>query len=198
MSADRSTRPRGGPPADIPTFSVVVTSRGDPRALRSLLAGLLPTCAAHGVQALVVRAGPVDEALALADEHPGARFLHPADDDAPDVALRSAGMAAADGDVVLFGSDRDPSLPGRLLHLLRSQGVPAPGAEDQLPARPLQGGAPLQEPEDGASPVSRQDLLSRDAPEPDECQPRPPQHPAAWTASPPATASSSSVPAPAG
>lgn len=198
MSADRPTRHRGNSPPDTPAFSVVVTSRGDPGKLRSLLAGLLPLCAAHGVQAVVVRAGPVEEALALADEHPGARFLHPADDRAPDAALRSAGMAAADGDVVLFGSDGDPSLPARLLHLLRSQGALAPGAEDPLPARPRPDGGTLQGPDDGASPVSRQDLTSRDTPEPHACKPRPQQHPAAWTASRPATASSSSVPAPAG
>ncbi|MEW5931367.1 MAG: hypothetical protein AB1941_28200 [Gemmatimonadota bacterium] len=198
MSADRSTRPRGSSPPDTPAFSVVVTSREDPEALRSLLAGLLPLCAAHGVQAVVVRAGPVEEALALADEHPGARFLHPADGGAPDAALRSAGMAAADGDVVLFGSDRDPSLPARLLHLLRSQGVSAPRAEDPLPARPRPDGDALQGTDDGASPASRQDLNSREIPEPHACNRRPQQHPAAWTASPSATASSSSAPAPAG
>lgn len=198
MSADRSTRSRTGRPADTPTFSLVVTSRGDAGALRALLAGLLPLCAAHGVQTLVVRAGPVDEALALADEHPAVRFLLPPGEAGPG-ALRAAGMAAAEGDVVMFGTDDDPALRERLLHLLRSHGVPAAGAEEYAsPERPRPEADPQHRPADGEISASRQDQPSRDALEASECHPRAPQHRAAWTGSPRVTGSSSSVPAPAG
>jgi hypothetical protein len=196
MSADRSTRYRTGRPAETPTFSLVATSRGDPGALRAMLAGLLPLCAAHGVQMVVVRAGPADEVLALAEQHPAARFLLPPGDAAPG-ALRAAGMAAAEGDVVLFGADDDPVLRERLLHLLASHGVLAAGAED-TPERSRPDADPQQRRADGGTSATRQDLPSLDALEASECQHRAPQHPAAWTGSPRETGWSSSVPAPAG
>jgi hypothetical protein len=196
MSADRLKHSRRGRPADTPTFSLVVTSRGDAGALRGMLATLLPLCAAHGVQTVVVRAGPVDDATGLEEAHPGVRFLH-----FPGAAagtLRASGMAAADGDVVLLGSDDDPALPERLLHLLRSHGAMDPTASAALPERAPPAGERTEHQADGESPARRQDLPSRNAPEANECHPRPPQHPAPWTGSPRATGSSSSVPVPAG
>jgi len=162
-----------------------------------MLATLLPLCAAHGVQTVVVRAGPVDDAPALEEAHPGVRFLH-----FPGAAaagtLRASGMAAADGDVVLLGSDDDPALPGRLLHLLCSHGAMDTAAGIRLPERAPPAGERPEHQADGESPASRQDLPSRNALEVNECHPRPPQHPAPWTGSPRATGSSSSVPVPAG
>lgn len=198
MIADRSKHARPGHPADTPTFSLVVTSRGAAEALGGMLAALLPLCAAHGVQAVVVRAGPVDDAPAPEEAHPGVCFLRFPGAAAADGALRAAGMAAADGDVVLLGADDDPALPERLLHLLHSHGVVDPAAGAPLPEPAPPAGERPEQQADGESPASRQALPSRNAPEASECHPRPPQHPAAWTGSPRATGSSSSVPVPAG
>lgn len=197
MSADRSQHSRPGGPADTPTFSLVVISRGDADTLHGVLAGLFPLCDAHGVQTVVIRAGPVDDALALEEAHSGVCFLR-APGGAADGALRAAGMAAADGDVVLLGADDDPALRERLLHLLRSHGVLAPGAGDPIAERSPPAGERPQPQADGDRPASRQDLTSRDAPEASACQARPHRHPAPWTGSPRATAPSSSVPVPAG
>ncbi len=106
-------------------------------------------------------------------------------------------MAAAEGDVVLFGADDDPALRERLVHLLASHGVPAAGIEDPSHERTRPEADP-QRPADGASSASRQDLPTRDALEASECHHRAPQRPAAWTGSHRGTVSSSSVPAPAG
>ncbi len=193
MSADRSTHSRPGHPADTPAFSLVVTSRGDAEALRGMLAALLPLCAAHAVQTVVVRAGPVDDAPALEEEHPAVLFLRSAAGVAAG-ALRVAGMAAANGDVVLLGADDDPALPERLIHLLRFHGALAPLPESAPPA-----GLRPEPRAEGEGPATRQYLPTRNALEANECHPRPPQqHPAAWTGSPRATGSSSSVPVPAG
>jgi hypothetical protein len=161
-----------------------------------MLATLLPLCAAHRVQTVVVRAGPVDDAPALEEAHPGVRFLHFPGAGAG--TLRASGMAAADGDVVLLGSDDDPALPERLLHLLRSHGAMDTASGAPLPERSPPAGERPEQQADGESPASRQDLPSRSALEAYECHPRPPQHPAPWTGSPRATGSSSSVPVPAG
>lgn len=198
MSEERSKHSRAGPPSDTPTFSLVVTSRGDPETLRALLRGLLPLCAEHGVQTVVVRGGRVEDALALADEHPSAHFIHSPDEQAAPGALRAAGMAAASGDVVLFGEDGDAALRERLLHLLSSHGALVPGADETSPERPRPSADPLRGPAGGEIPSSRQDLPSRDALEASECHPRAPHHPAAWTGSPRETGSSSWAPAPAG
>lgn len=198
MSEERSKHSRAGAQSDTPTFSLVVTSRGDPGTLRALLGELLPLCAAHGVQAVVVRGGRVEDALALADEHPSAHLIHSPDEEAAPGSLRAAGMAAADGDVVLFGADDDPALRERLLHLLSSHGALVPGIDDSSPERPRPFADPLRGAAGGEIPSSRLDLPSRDALEASECHPRPPQHPAAWTGSPRETGSSSWAPAPAG
>ncbi len=198
MSEERSKHSRAAAQSDTPTFSLVVTSRGDPGTVRALLGELLPLCGSHGVQAVVVRGGRVEDALALADEHPSAHFIHSPDEETAPGALRAAGMAAAGGDVVLFGADDEAALRERLLHLLGSHGVLAPGAGDTSPERTRPAADPPRGPADGEIPSSRQDLPSRDALESSECQPRAPQHPAAWTGSPRETGSSSWAPAPAG
>jgi hypothetical protein len=197
MRADGPKHSPPGHPADTPTFSVVVTSRGSAEALRGMLAALLPLCAAHGVQAVAVRAGPADDAPALEDVYPGVLvLLLPGGTAAGE--LRAAGMAAADGDVVLLGADDDPALPERLLHLLRSHGAMDPGAGAPLPERSQPAGGRPERQADGEDSASRQDLPSRNALETSECHSRPPQQHAAWTGSPRATGSSSSVPVPAG
>ncbi|HEX2190631.1 MAG TPA: glycosyltransferase [Longimicrobiaceae bacterium] len=193
MSADSPHDPRkrrAVPSRDAPTLSLVLTSQGDPAKLESLLAGLLAECAAAGVEVVVVRAGPVDEARSPAREHPAVRWVRPGKDTAPD-ALRSAGMAAATGDVVMLASDDDPDAPARLRHLLRLYARPLPGA----------GAAPHDTPPSGPEPGSTGPADRRDDTPTDAAEDTP-WHPRSrladgWTGSPRATASSSSAPAPA-
>lgn len=180
---------RAVPPQDAPALSLVLTSQGVPDALRALLAELLPDCAAGGVEVVVVRCGPTDEALAR--EHPPVRWVRPGTDAAPG-ALRSAGMAAAGGDVVMLAADDDPDAPARLRHLLRLYGLPGPPVEagDHGPPRSTVAGT-----DDGGATRQRAPH-STEAAEDSTWHPRT-RLAGGWTGSPRATGSSSSAPAPA-
>lgn len=103
-----------------PSVSVVVASRASLEELREALVSILPLCRAHGVEVVVVRHGEPEEIAALAAEFPRFGFLRAPVDDG-DAPLRSLGMAAANGDIVMFTVDRDPGILERLLHLLRDR-----------------------------------------------------------------------------
>ena len=116
------TGPRGLPPGfrrvrlgTAPTVSVVVASRGGGEPLRRWLDELAPRCRAAGAELVVAvgaRAGMVD---ALRAEHPAARFVEAR----AAGELRSAGVAEAEGDVVVLadeggalGSAGEVAVPG--------------------------------------------------------------------------------------
>ncbi|HEV2148988.1 MAG TPA: glycosyltransferase, partial [Longimicrobiaceae bacterium] len=108
-----------------PALSLVVASRGEPRALRALLGALLPLAGECGVEVVVARGGAHPETAGLAREFPGVRFFA-APEDATPQALRFTGMAEATGDVVMLAADDDPSAPERLLHLCRTYAAAEP------------------------------------------------------------------------
>jgi|GEM_PF-3061759 len=108
-------------------MSVVLTSAGDARTLGRRLAELVPVCDDAAVDLVVVRAGPERDGAELARAHPSVRFVRERPG-APAAALRSAGMAETEGDVVLVASDGDPGVLARLRHLLRCHLPPAGGS----------------------------------------------------------------------
>lgn len=173
-----SSTERPAHPEDAPTVSVVVASGGAPDVLRGLLAALAPTCEAHGVEVLVVCGGPEDDAPAVAAEHPGAYVLR-APGGAPAAALRSLGMRAARGDVVLLADAHDPAAPERLRHLLRTHGYA------------------VAEPAGEEVPPEGQDVHVHEGKGGNAWLPRRPGPTGGWTVSPRVTGSSSSEPAPA-
>ena len=88
----------------VPTVSIVVASRSDLPGLERVLDALRPTCREHGVELVVVRAGPAREIQELGARFPDVLFM-PAPDDCTERALRGYGLAAADGDIVVITDD---------------------------------------------------------------------------------------------
>lgn len=87
--------------ADEPTLSVVVISEHSRTDLESCLEGMLPACTAHRAQLVVVRAAAPEEIRDLRRTYPTVRFAAAAPGTAvPD--MRTIGMKAAEGDIVLF------------------------------------------------------------------------------------------------
>ncbi len=102
---------RGVPPgargmrlSDKPRISVVVASLRERRLLDACLASLLPQCARHDAEIVVARACPLAEFRELEAAYPKVLFV-PAPDGSTIPYLRSAGMAAADGDIVALTED---------------------------------------------------------------------------------------------
>jgi hypothetical protein len=160
MSEERSKHSRAGPPSDTPAFSLVVTSRGDPERCARSSAAAPPLRGARGADGRGARRAGGGRARA-GGRAPSAHFIHPRRAGAPG-ALRAAGMAAASGDVVLFGEDGDagaPRAPPPPPELPRGL---VPGCRRNLPERPrlLRTAAGTA---GGEIPSSRQDLPSRDA-----------------------------------
>ena len=103
-----------------PSLSVVVASRGTRAELLALMEAILPLCRAHGVEVVVVRRDDPDEIAALAAGFPHFGFLR-APEDGGEATLRSLGLSAAHGDIVMLTADDDPRARERLLHLLRDR-----------------------------------------------------------------------------
>lgn len=105
---DMTENERGLPPGargvrlgESPRLSVVVASCRERALLDECLASLLPQCAAHSAELIVARAGPVGD---LDAAYPTVMFVDaPAGASVP--ALRAAGMAVAEGDVVAVTED---------------------------------------------------------------------------------------------
>ncbi len=108
---------RGPRLADTPTISVVVASRAERGLLEACLASLLPQCAEHGAEIVVARAG-LDRALQAA--FAGVTFID-APAGAPLPALRAAGIAVADGDIVAVTEDHCTVAPDWLTQLVAGQ-----------------------------------------------------------------------------
>ena len=88
----------------VPTASVVVASKGSIEQLDRILAWLLPTCEAKGIEVVVARNFRGDEYHQLESRHPDVLFM-PAPDGAGARQLRFVGISAADGDIVLMLDD---------------------------------------------------------------------------------------------
>ncbi len=90
-----------------PTASVVVASRGTITRLDQVLAWLLPTCEAKGIEVVVARNFGPDEYQQLGTRHPDV-LLMPAPDGAGSRQLRFVGISAAEGDIVMMLDDDAP------------------------------------------------------------------------------------------
>lgn len=118
------TESRGLPPgartrrlADAPLISVVVASRAERALLDACLGALLPQCARLGAELVVARAGGSADIEAA---YPTAVWVAaPADASLP--ALRAAGMAVADGDVVALTEDHCVPAPDWLSQIVAAQ-----------------------------------------------------------------------------
>ena len=100
---------RGVPPGargprlgDAPRLAVVLASRLERSRLDACLASLVPQCTAHHAELVVVRAGTLGD---LEATYPSILFVETAAE-TPVAALRAAGVAVADGDVVAVAEDR--------------------------------------------------------------------------------------------
>ncbi len=94
-----------------PRISVVVLSSGEARGLRRCLRALLPDCARREVELVVVCAadGPPTWAAAM---YPAVPFLWAGS--STEAQSRTLGLAAAQGDIVVFASEREAGAPGWL------------------------------------------------------------------------------------
>lgn len=105
---------RGPRLGDSPRLSVVVASRQERKVLDACLASLLPQCAAHGAELIVARGGTIGE---IETAYPSVIFVE-APEGAALPALRAAGMAVADGDVVALTEDHCVASPDWLAQML--------------------------------------------------------------------------------
>ena len=124
---------------------MVVAARGDRALLDPCLAALLPQCAEHGAELVVAHAGALGD---LESAYPAVRFVSAA----PGTqlpALRAAGMAATDGDVVVLTEDHCVAAPDWLGLIVAAQrsGVDVVGGpmENARPQRSLDWAAYLAE-----------------------------------------------------
>ena len=97
---------RGVRLGEIPTVSVLLTSRGTRARLETCLSELIRQGATVPVEIVVARAGEEDELEELRASYPDVRFCVGAPG-ASDKDLRTAGMLAVSGDIVFLRSD-DP------------------------------------------------------------------------------------------
>jgi glycosyltransferase involved in cell wall biosynthesis len=103
--------------ADAPLVSVVVASRAERTLLDACLGALLPQCSRLGAELVVARAGSTVD---LEAAYPAATWIAaPADASLP--ALRAAGMAAAEGDVVALTEDHCLPAPDWLDRIVTAQ-----------------------------------------------------------------------------
>lgn len=107
-----------GPMSGMPTVSLVVASCGERGQLDAWLSALGAGAGGPGADVVVVRWGDEAELKALAERHPGVRFVGCASD-ASVPARRAAGMRAALGDIVVLTDDRHAGA-GAWLEELRS------------------------------------------------------------------------------
>lgn len=106
-----------------PAVSVVVASLRTPAQLRACLESLIPPCRARQIEVVLVRANGEADFADLARTYPD---LHLVDLAAGSSAaeLRSAGMAAAGGDIVAIMEDDGPVDPSRIAALRRTSTAP--------------------------------------------------------------------------
>ncbi len=124
-------RPPGYRPVHVtggPRISLVVLSSGDARGLRRCLRELLPGCARRDVEVVVVCAAGRPPKWAEAT-YPGVRLVSARS--GTDAQRRALGLAAAQGDIVVFASEREAGAPGWLD--ARMAGWTAPAAQALVP-----------------------------------------------------------------
>lgn len=106
-----------------PNVSFIVISDGDGRSLELCLASLSPRSRPAGVEIVVVRScSSARESTQLQDTYPTVQFVF-AKPRTPVSELRARGMAAAEGDIVVFVDDQKP-LPRDWLARLAAAKVP--------------------------------------------------------------------------
>ncbi|HSJ64407.1 MAG TPA: hypothetical protein VK922_10995 [Gemmatimonadaceae bacterium] len=93
----RQRTPRRG---SAPTFSVVITSRGN-QSLVACMTRLGEACLRGGAEIIIVVQGPDREVAAVRKQYPEARVVGAAADLSPH-DLRSQGLLEASGDIVAF------------------------------------------------------------------------------------------------
>jgi protoporphyrinogen oxidase len=118
-----------------PTLSAVLAAQGSLQDLESQLDLLIADCLSLDAEVIVARAGTPDELDGLRAQYAGVRWIHCAESSSR-AELRAAGMADAEGDIVLIFDEEHPFEAGRLDHLkpLRTNGsVPVqPTAVEQF------------------------------------------------------------------
>jgi hypothetical protein len=101
-----AARPDPASRAEGPTFTLVIASSGARPWLVASLASLVPQCLRNGTELIVTRADPPGALPQLSSAYPYVRFIS-----APPrtslTELRSAGLAAATGDVIALLDDAD-------------------------------------------------------------------------------------------
>jgi glycosyltransferase involved in cell wall biosynthesis len=120
---------RGVRLGELPTLSVLVSSRGERKRLMDCLESLLPQCEVQGAEVLVVRAGDAAELIELSAAYPQVRFVG-AEPGSEDRHLRATGVRHAVGDIVVLQEDVlvAPDWLAQHARLRRMSAVePAPG-----------------------------------------------------------------------
>jgi protoporphyrinogen oxidase len=116
-----------------PTVSVVLASQGSIRDLESQLAGIVAECSDLSAEIVVARAGNGNgnELQRLRGHYDAVRWIECREGTAR-VDLRVAGMADAEGDIVIIFDEDHPFEPGGLDHLrpLRTSSVVAGAATE--------------------------------------------------------------------
>jgi len=111
------------PPADLPTASIVIPTRSRTEYLDVTLASVVSQAEEAGAEVLVVSDGDEPAARAVAARR-GARLI-PVSGHSGANAARNAGVAAAQGDLVVFIDDDIEAPPGWLqAYLAGARGVP--------------------------------------------------------------------------
>jgi len=110
MVARRSAHSGAAPGArgirlgNLPTVSIVVASTGPRSDLEACIETLLPVCRTSGIELVVARSTTPGEFRELEQRYRAALFM-PAPDASSARVLRSFGIAAAEGDIVVFTDD---------------------------------------------------------------------------------------------
>lgn len=113
----RESKERAVPPGQkalrlstTPHYSLVIASTGSRASLEACLAALGPVCAERQVELVVARATEPAELLSLQEAYDNVLFM-PAPDGSSMAQLKTFGLAAAEGDIVVFATDdqRDPA-----------------------------------------------------------------------------------------
>lgn len=113
MTQDGTTPPAYRPVrlSGQPTVAVVVLSGGAPDRVNTLHA-LAADCSATSVELAVVCSAPTPDPARWERAFPGVRFVW--QDGLPEAEARARGLAAVDGDIVVFAREEEAAAPGWL------------------------------------------------------------------------------------
>jgi hypothetical protein len=152
MIQDGSTPPAYRPVrlSGEPTLAVVLLSTGQPDRLAALLRSLAPDCARRDVLLVAVCRASTADPHRWENAFPGVCFVW--GEGLPDAELRARGLAAVDGDIVVFAPEEQAGEAGWLeTRLAGWPGAPRPGR-----GRPRRRGTPLPRRTLSAAPVTNQ------------------------------------------